>query len=184
MLLNADRSQLLVVDTQARLMPAIAEAERVLRHAEILLTSAERLRVPVTVTEQYPRGLGPTVPAILERLPAEAAVLPKTAFSAAAEPAIAERMASLRAAGRDQIVICGVEAHVCVLQTALGLKQEGLQVFVVGDAVSSRSGASVSAARARLGHAGCQWVTSEMVVFEWLGRAATEDFRALSALIK
>jgi nicotinamidase-related amidase len=156
----------------------------VLRHAEILLRSAERLSVPVTVTEQYPKGLGPTVPAILEALPAKAAVLPKTAFSAAAEPTIAERLQALTGAGRDHVVICGVEAHVCVLQTALGLKQEGLQVFVVGDAVSSREEASVSAASARLVQAGCQWVTTEMVVFEWLGRAATEDFRALSALIK
>jgi nicotinamidase-related amidase len=184
MLLEAARSQLVVIDVQARLMPAVVEADRVARHAGILLRSADRLGVPVCVTEQYPKGLGPTVSSVADALPEAAVVLSKTAFSAAAEPAFMERARTHRASGRDQVVICGAEAHVCVLQTALGLRASGFEVFVVGDAVSSRSSHSVSAACARLLHAGCHWVTTEMAVFEWLERAATDDFRALSALIK
>ncbi|MCB5176329.1 MULTISPECIES: hydrolase [Microvirga] len=184
MLLNAARSHLVVVDMQERLMPAILDGDQVVKRARVLIAAAARLGVPVTVTEQYPKGLGPTVSAVAEALPADPVVLPKMDFSAAGDAATMERMMALRAERRDQVVLCGVEAHVCVLQTALGLKNAGFDVFVTGDAVSSRSGHSVSAACARLLHAGCHWVTTEMVVFEWLERAGTDDFRALSALIK
>ena len=184
MLLNAERSHLLVVDVQARLMPAIHEGESVLRQVTILLEVAKRLGVPVTVSEQYPKGLGHTVPPVREALPADAVVLPKTTFSAARDPSISERMAILRADGRSQAVVCGAEAHICVLQSALELRSAGLDVFVVADAVSSRSPHSVSAACARLLHAGCHWVTTEMVAFEWMEQAATEDFRALAPLFK
>lgn len=184
MLLNAERSHLLVVDIQARLMPVIHEGGRLILNASILLQAAQRLRIPVTVTEQYPKGLGSTVPEIEGALPADAVTLPKTTFSAARDPQIAERIASLRGKGRHQLVVCGAEAHICVLQSALEFKGAGLDVFAVGDAVSSRSPHSVSAARSRLLHADCQWVTTEMVAFEWMGQAATDDFRALAPLFK
>ncbi len=184
MLLSAQRSQLIVVDVQARLMPAIAEADQLLANATILLKAARTLGVPVTVTEQYPKGLGTTVESVTEALPPDAVVLPKITFSAAGDAAIAERIAVLRGEGRDQLVICGAEAHVCVLQTALAFRNAGLNVFVVADAVSSRSAHSVNAACARLLHADCHWVTTEMVLFEWMERAGTYDFRSLSALIK
>jgi nicotinamidase-related amidase len=184
MLLSANRSQLVVVDVQTRLMPAIADADQILANAIILLTAADRLGVPVTVTEQYPKGLGATLESVLEAFPPETVVFPKTTFSAAGDAAIAERITALRGEGRDQLVICGAEAHVCVLQTALAFRNAGFNIFVVADAVSSRSQHSVNAACARLLHAGCHWVTTEMVVFEWMERAATEDFRALSPLIK
>lgn len=184
MLMKAERSHLLVIDIQSRLMPAIQDSEQVIRRTNALLQAAGRLGIPVTVTEQYPKGLGPTVSPVIEALPAGTAVLPKTSFSAAADSATLERVTSLRGSGRDQLVICGAEAHVCVMQSALGFRSAGLEVFVVADAVSSRSAHSVSAACARLLHAGCHWVTMEMVVFEWLERAATEDFRALSPLLK
>ncbi|MXQ14496.1 hydrolase [Microvirga makkahensis] len=184
MLLNANRSHLLVVDVQARLMPAIHESDSTLKNINTLLRAALRLGVPVTVSEQYPKGLGPTVASVAEALPAATPVFVKTSFSAAADPATAEHMVRLRGEGRDQLVICGAEAHICVLQSALGFKATGLETFVVADAVSSRSPHSVSAACARLLHAGCHWVTTEMVAFEWMERAATEDFRALSPLFK
>ena len=184
MLMDANRSHLLVVDVQARLMPAIHEGESLARHVNLLLEAAKRLMIPVTVTEQYPKGLGATLPEVQEALPADALTLPKTSFSAARNPEIAERIATLRGSGRDQLVICGAEAHVCVLQTALEFRSAGLDVFVVADAVSSRSPHSVSAACARLLHAGCHWVTTEMAVFEWMGEAATDDFRALAPLFK
>jgi nicotinamidase-related amidase len=184
MLMNASRSHLMVVDVQARLMPAIHEGEDLVRNVTILLEAAKRLGIPVTVTEQYPKGLGSTVPAVLEALPGDAATLSKTAFSAGRDPSISERAAAMRGSGRDQLVICGAEAHICVLQSALEFRLSGLEVFVVADAVSSRSPHSVSAACARLLHAGCHWVTTEMTAFEWMGRAATDDFRALSPLFK
>jgi nicotinamidase-related amidase len=184
MLMNAERSHLIVVDLQARLMPAILDGETIIPRVNILSKAAARLGIPVTVTEQYPQGLGPTVSAVLESVPGDAVVLTKTSFSAAGDRATAERVTSLRGRGLNQLVICGVEAHVCVLQTALGFRNAGFDVFVVADAVSSRSAHSVSAACARLLHAGCHWVTTEMVVFEWLERAATEDFRALAPLLK
>lgn len=165
-------------------MPAVDGADRVAANAGILIRSAERLGIPITVTEQYPKGLGRTVPDVADRLPDSAAILPKTAFSGAGEPAIAAHLARLRAEDRDQAILCGAEAHVCVLQTALGLRAEGMTVFVVADAVSSRSPHSVAAAQARLVQAGCVWVTTEMVVFEWLERAGTEEFRALAPLIR
>ena len=184
MMMNASRSHLVVIDIQARLMPAIPDAEAVIRNSNILLQAAARLGIPVTVTEQYPKGLGTTAESITEALPIDAVVLPKTTFSATGDEAIMERVAALRAEGRNQVVICGAEAHVCVLQSALGFRNAGLEVFVVGDAVSSRSAHSVSAACARLLHAGCHWVTTEMALFEWMERAATDDFRALAPLIR
>ena len=184
MLLSAKRSHLLVVDIQARLMPAIHEGDALLKNVNVLLQAATRLGVPVSVTEQYPKGLGETVASVVEALPAATPVLTKTSFSAAGDAATAERVAALRGEGRDQLVLCGAEAHICVLQTALGFKNMGLDIFVVADAVSSRSPHSVNAACARLLHANCHWVTTEMVAFEWMERAATEDFRALSPLFK
>ena len=184
MLMKASRSHLLVVDVQARLMPAIHEGEGLVRNVTILLEAAKRLGIPVTVTEQYPKGLGATMPAVLEALPGEAVTLSKTTFSAAREPSIAERIATLRGSGRDQLVVCGAEAHICVMQSALEFRQSGFEVFVVADAVSSRSPHSVSTACARLLHAGCHWVTTEMAAFEWMERAATDEFRALSPLFK
>ncbi|MEE1611270.1 hydrolase [Microvirga sp. CF3016] len=184
MLLDAKRSQLLVVDLQARLMPAIHDGEAVLRNVRTLLEAAKRLGIPVTVTEQYPQGLGATVPPMQEALPTDAVTLAKTSFSAVRAPAIAERVAALRGSGLHQLVVCGTEAHICVLQSALEFRNTGLDVYVVADAVSSRSQHSVAAACARLLHAGCHWVTTEMAVFEWMGEAATDDFRALAPLFR
>ena len=184
MLLDAARSHLIVVDVQQRLLPAILDGDKLLPRISILLRGAERLGIPVTVTEQYPKGLGPTVPAVRQDLPAGAEIMPKMTFSAARDAAISERVDREKAEGRDQLVICGTEAHVCVLQTALDFEASGFTIAVVADAVSSRAASSVSAACARLLHADCHWVTTEMVIFEWLGQAGTDDFRALSALIR
>ncbi|KAA2234689.1 isochorismatase family protein [Salinarimonas soli] len=184
MLLDARRSILVVVDIQERLLPVMQEPERVVRSTAMLLAGAGRLQVPVLVTEQYPRGIGHTVGPLREALPEGARVVEKLAFSGAREPAVAQAAEALRAGGRDQLVVAGIEAHVCVLQTALGFRALGYEVAVVADAVSSRAAHSLSAATARLLHAGCQWVTTEMVLFEWLERAGTEDFRALLPLIK
>jgi nicotinamidase-related amidase len=183
-LLTVERSQLLVIDLQERLLPVIAGSDRVLRNVHLLLRAAALLGVPVTVTEQNPGGLGRTVASVLDLLTPETPILPKMSFAATGDPALRERIAGLSMSGRDQVVLCGTEAHVCVLQTALGLRAGKSEVVVVGDAVSSRLPESASVAGDRLRQAGCYWITAEMAVFEWLERAGTDAFRALLPLLK
>lgn len=180
MLLAAPHAQLLVIDIQTRLLPVMRDGPRVVRNSGILLRAARKLGLPVLLTEQYPQGLGPTVPEIMADA-GDALVLPKMHFSAASDPAIHTR---IEAAARPQIVIAGIEAHVCVLQTALTLVEQGQQVFVVADAVSSRHADSIAVALQRLQAAGVQIVTTEMCLFEWLGNAAHAEFKNLSSLIK
>jgi nicotinamidase-related amidase len=180
MLIERSNSLLLVVDIQSRLMPAIHQAEMVELGAVILLDAAARLGVPRLISEQYPKGLGPTVP-VVANAAGDVVPLPKIAFSCAADPGIA---AAIRAAGRQQIVLAGAEAHVCVLQSALGFKAEGYDVVIVADATSSRRPESKAVALRRAVQAGIVVATVEMVLFEWLGAAGTEEFRAISRLIK
>ncbi len=176
MLLRAERSALLVVDVQARLVPAISEGERVIANCAWLIGVARELDVPVRVSEQYPKGIGPTVEEV-RRLVEDAEVLEKTHFSCGAEPDCREALLEL---GREQIVVCGVEAHVCVLQTVLDLLELDKRVFVVADAVSSRRPADAECALRRMRQGGAEIVTREMVAFEWLHKAATDRFRKIS----
>lgn len=180
MLIDAGRSVLLLVDVQENLGPVMAEPRAVYRNCSLLLRGAARLGIPVIASEQYPKGLGPTLGELKAWLP-DGAVMEKIHFSCAAEPAIVER---LRALGRDQLVVAGIEAHVCVLQSALGLQAAGYQVFVAGDACSSRLAANHASALARMAANGIDVVVSESVIFEWLHRAGTPEFKDLIALIK
>lgn len=180
MLIDRKQSLLLIVDVQEKLAPAIHDGTAAIANNRRLLAAAERLGVPVFVSEQNVRGLGPTVPE-LQPLPAAAQRFDKLHFSCAREPGFLERLAQT---GRRQIVVTGMEAHVCVLQTVLGLLGSGYAVFLVEDAASSRTAANRAAAIARARTAGAQIVTTEMVCFEWLERAGTDDFRALLPLIK
>lgn len=176
-LLERERSELLVVDVQQRLLPAIADGEAVRDAVGWLVRLAGELDVPVTVSEQYPRGLGHTDETLAALLGAGARVLEKMHFSCAAEPAFRQALAE---GGRDCFVIAGTEAHVCVLQTAIGLHEAGFQVAVVADAVGSRRPQDRDLALARLRESGVDVVSREMVAFEWLHRAGTEVFRRLS----
>jgi nicotinamidase-related amidase len=179
-LIEAAASCLIAVDLQERLAPAISGGGEVVRKAGLLLRAAARLKVPVLLTEQYPKGLGTTLPEIA-RLAPQADKLEKIAFSALAEKGFRER---LRALGRRQVVLLGTEAHVCVLQTGLEILGDGSALFVVADAVGSRDPADAQAALRRLERAGAVIVTAEMVVFEWLRRAGTDDFHHLLPDIK
>ena len=146
MLLQRDKSCLIVIDIQEKLLPAMSEAGAVVANTERLLKAAGRLGVPALFSEQYPKGLGPTVVA-LAPYAAKAAPVSKTEFSCAIAPGFVER---LRATGREQAVLTGIEAHVCVLQTALGLREMGFAVFVVADAISSRKAESAALALERM----------------------------------
>lgn len=176
MLMRAETSCLLVVDLQERLMPAINLADQVVENSAWLIQIAQRLSVPVLASEQYPRGLGRTVTAIRELLPANA-VVEKNHFSCAAE---LECMRRIDLLGRDQMVLVGVEAHVCVLQTALDLKMVGKEVYLVADGVSSRSSRDTELALERMRAEGVRIVSREMVAFEWLHQAGTDRFREIS----
>jgi isochorismate hydrolase len=185
MLIQRERACLLVVDMQERLLPAMTGAEPLLRQAEILIRAAKRLDLPILASEQYPKGLGSTVPALRDLLGNEIPPYPKTHFSCTEDPDIRARLQTLaQECGRDQAVVLGVEAHVCVLQTALGLPRLGLAPFVVGDAVASRQPESRQMALDRMARDGVEIVTTEMVLFEWLGKAGTAEFKELSALIR
>lgn len=180
MLIEREKSCLLVVDIQEKLAPAVAEPAGVIRNSSILMQAAARLGVPVILSEQYPQGLGPTVPE-LRALAPDSARLGKISFSCAGDPGLNQR---LRETGRSQLVVCGMEAHVCVLQTALGYKGDGYRMFVVADAVSSRAPANREMALRRMAENGVELVTTEMVVFEWLAKAGTAEFKELSRLIR
>lgn len=173
-------SQLLLVDAQARLVPAIHDRETVVAALLRLLRAARLLDVPVRATEHCPEAIGGTVEALADRLPA-GAVLAKRHFDATAEPGIAEAVAGL---GRPAVVLAGVEAHVCVAQTALGLLRLGYPVFLVEDACGSRHPADREAGLARLRAAGCVPVTVEAMIFEWLGSADHPAFREALAIVK
>jgi nicotinamidase-related amidase len=181
MLIDADLSILMVVDVQARLLPAMADPAAVLRRVTLLMTAARRLGVPIIVTEHCADRIGASV-AEVAALAAPGETLPKVHFAAAAEPAIAARVAAYRP--RRQAVLCGIETHVCVLQTALGLKARGLDVFLAADAAGTRRALDAELGLRRLGGAGVTCVSSEMVVFEWLRRADAPEFRELLGLIK
>jgi nicotinamidase-related amidase len=200
MLLDVTDSQLVLVDYQQRLMPALPDGERVLAQAVILARSAHLLGVPVWGTEQNPDKLGPNdarLKAVCQR------TLPKMSFGAAAAGLMDCLQPPVRAAGgnarslprhlqkaptvvppRQTVVIAGCEAHVCLLQTALELVEQEVDVWVVTDACASRTERNRDAAFDRLAGAGCELVTTEMVVFEWLQSADHPHFREIQALIK
>ena len=180
MLIRRPDSLLLVVDIQQKLAPAIHDSERVVANSVRLLDGARQLGVPAFVSEQYIKGLGPSLEAI-RTAAVDARFFEKTHFSCAAEPGVIDL---LRAAKRPQIILTGTEAHVCVLQTAFGLLAAGFEVYLVADAASSRTPENRSAAVERMRAAGIGIVTTEMVLFEWLHQAGTDDFRQLLPLIK
>ena len=180
MLLKPEQSLLLLIDLQARLVPHVHDNERVLFNNDRLLQASHCLKIPRLVTEQNPGSLGTTVPQLRSQV-ADGHVLEKIHFNAYSEASIQHTLDGL---DRRQLVLTGAESHVCVLQTALGLLQAGYQVFVAEDACSSRSQQDKQVALARLHQAGAIIVSTEMIMFEWLQRADSDNFRALLPLIR
>lgn len=179
MLLQRDQSALILVDYQARLMPAIHEGAQVVRQAVWLAQVARALGVPVWATEQNPRALGGNAP---ELLPWVDHTLPKMHFSAVADGLVAAVRAQARQA--QQWVMAGCETHVCLLQTALEARQAGLQVAVVPQACGSRRPDDKAQALQRLTQAGVTLVAPEMVAFEWMRGCEHPAFREVLGLIK
>ncbi len=180
MLMTARDSGLVIVDVQERLLPAMADPDSVVRGCGTLMQAARRLDLPMLVSEQYPKGIGPTV-AALKALMAPDAVLEKLHFSCGEDPGVTDR---LRGFGRRQVVVAGIEAHVCVLQSALRFRQQGYEVFVAADACSSRVPRNAEIGFDRLRQNGVSVVSVEMVLFEWLNCAGTPEFKDLMKLIK
>lgn len=180
MLIQREASLLLVIDIQEKLAPAIFEGERVVRNCVRLLQGAQQLGVPCYIAEHCASSIGPTLPEI-RNATVSPIFLPKTHFSCAAEPGALD---GLRATGRQQVVLVGMECHVCVLQSAFGLREAGFDVFVAADATSSRTPENHQAGVERMRADGIHVVSTEMVIFEWLHRAATDDFRALLPLLR
>lgn len=200
MLLDAEDSQLVLVDYQQRLMPVIHEGERVVANALRLARVAALLEVPLWATEENPQGLGGTVEALQPLVAGR--VLSKMAFDATSvllpklKPAPRQQGGNARSLpkhlqkaapqqpARETIVLAGCEAHVCLMQTALGLLEEEVDVWVVTDACSSRSERNRDAAFDRLAAAGAELVTTEMVAFEWLRDAGHPRFREVLTIVK
>lgn len=174
MLLNHAHATLLVIDVQEKLLPAIEDAERLSRQLAWLIGVCRDGKLPVLFSEQYPRGLGPTLPA-LRALAPDAEVVEKVHFSCVAAGCLPAALLA-----RQQWVLCGMETHVCVLQTAIELLALGKTVFVVADAVGSRHRHDHQLALARLRDAGGQIITREMVLFEILRTAGSEQFKQAS----
>ncbi|MEQ8250276.1 MAG: isochorismatase family protein [Oceanibaculum nanhaiense] len=180
MLLHHGDCSLLLIDAQEKLLPALRGQDGMVAACDLLLRAARELRVPVLATAQYPKGLGGVVPGLAGLLPPGSTV-EKIAFDAMAEPGVPARVKTL---GRPKVVLCGAEAHVCVLQTAFGLQAAGYKVIVAADAVASRDAEDRQRGLARMDRAGMLVATSEMVVFEWLRRADTAVFKAMIPFIK
>jgi len=181
LLCSAATSRLLVIDIQTRLAAAMPNDDRarVIRNTGLLLQAATLLAVPTCLSEQYPKGLGPTEEAVTAQLPTTTQRIEKTCFAACGADGF-PRDAHCAA----QYVLAGMEAHVCVLQTALELHALGESVFVVADAVCARNPANTANALSRLRQAGVIITNTESIIFEWLRDARHEHFKTLSALLR
>jgi nicotinamidase-related amidase len=172
---------LLVIDLQEKLLPAIADGERVVKRCATLIRAARVLEMPIVWSEQYVKGLGATVQPIAEAIGDAARPIEKMTFGCLASPPLAE---AARATGRRQLVLCGIETHVCVLQTALEALDAGWQVFVVEDAVGSRRLSDGDVALRRMTQAGVVPASVEMLVMEGLRQAGTDAFKAVLPMLK
>jgi nicotinamidase-related amidase len=177
--LTATGTTLLVVDVQTKLLPLIPRAAELLGATRMLLEVAKLLGVPVLATEQYPQGLGPSAPEVVDLLPGDRPA--KVEFSCCAAPEVGLRLRELQ---RPAVLLAGIETNVCVLQTALDLVADGFQVAVAADAVAARYPLDHDLALRRMERAGVLLTTAETAAFEWLGTSAHPQFKALSRLIR
>ncbi len=178
--LTRAKAGLVVVDVQERLLPAILERQRVVQNTVRLIQGAAILQVPIFATEQYRKGLGPTVPEVAAAIPGFAP-MEKLAFSACGAAGF---IGALEQKKVSEAILCGIEAHVCVSQTCLDLLENGFRVFVAADAVSSRTPENYRSGLDRMRAAGAVIMSTEMVLFELLERAGTDEFKQILNLVK
>lgn len=179
-MLDGAKAVLVAVDLQERLLPAIFERERVLRRSLLLLKAAELLRVPVVLTSQYKKGLGEVLPEVRLAAPS-AEPLDKVSFGCFGDERF---LGALDALGRRQLLVTGIESHICVTQTVLGALARGYRVHVASDAVSSRSEADWKVGLHRMEQAGAVLSSSEMALYELLRRSDSAAFKQLLPLLK
>lgn len=179
--LRPERTALLLIDLQERLLPAIAGRERILKNSLLLVALAQRLHIPMVLTTQYRQGLGAVAPEVLGAA-GGAEPLDKVTFGCFWNEAFLKRMDEM--ADRDQLLIAGVETHICVCQTVLGALEKSYAAHVVCDAVGSRSEANHEIGLARMERAGALLSSTEMAVYELLGRSDTATFKEMLPLLK
>jgi nicotinamidase-related amidase len=177
-------SQLLIIDAQERLAAAMPKDDltRALANIKRLVTAAKILDIPIIATQHNSKGLGPIIQSIREDLPGDVEPTEKTCFSCCTATGFERNLE--REPGRKQVVMVGMEAHICIVQTASGLRRWGYQVFVAEDAICSRHPAHRLNAVGRMRHAGIQITNAESVGFEWLGDSSHERFREVWSLFK
>ena|SRR5688500_5932369 len=178
-LLERNKTALLVIDVQERLMPVIQNQELMFANVNKLLRGSEILELETIVTEQYPKGLGNTCKEI--QLPEDIQLIEKVCFSCMMSEQLNEQ---LKLTNIKSLILCGAEAHICVLKTALDALKEGYEVHVVADAVGSRTPENKTLALERMRQAGAFITSTEMILFMLLDKAGTDEFKAISKLIK
>lgn len=176
MLLDAKQSLVLLIDAQEKLTPLVHDHQKLVTHCHWLLSIAREVGIPIVVSEQYPKGLGHTISSLAEFKTQDNSA-EKLTFSCTEDASCMNMFSKFK---RNQIVLMGIEAHVCVLQTAIGLTERGFHVFVVVDAVSSRSSLDKKFALKRMKQHGVELITREMAVFEWLKQSGTPLFKTIS----
>lgn len=174
-------TSLLVVDVQERLFPHVERACEIVQRIQLVIKGFQILHIPIFVSEQYPKGLGNTIEGLKACLPADQTYFSKTSFSCLGDPLVKAQMLKIPV---SQWVLVGIEAHVCILQTAKDLLAEGKQVVVLNDAISSRSIYDFSTAIAELRDIGVRISSTETILFELLRDASSAEFKAISQLIK
>ncbi|MBO7146223.1 MAG: isochorismatase family protein [Lentisphaeria bacterium] len=170
-----------VVDLQEKLVPAMGNSENLMKRVKILLGGLQSLEIPVLATEQYPKGLGATLPEVSELFTPGAAVIEKNSFSCFGTESFAE---AARQCGRKNMILLGVESHVCVFQTALDALELGYTVYLVEDCIDSRFASDKAAAIAALRDAGVKILTSEMILFMLMRASSHPAFKTISKLIR
>jgi nicotinamidase-related amidase len=179
--MERDQTALVVVDVQDKLLPAIHGREKLLRKTELLIAGAILNKIPIIVTEQYPAGIGPTEASIIAALGEHYQPIEKNTMSTLGEPSF---VTALEKTNARQILLCGIEAHVCVYQTARDLRSEGRAVHLISDCVSSRDTDDKEIALRRMDQIGCCLSSSEMVIFDLLQVSGTPEFKEWIKLIR
>jgi nicotinamidase-related amidase len=179
--LRAEECALAVIDIQEKLLPSIWEKERVVRNSQLLVRMAEAMDIPILVSAQYVKGLGPTVPEIASLLP-EIRPIEKLEFGCFGNDAFCSAVEGL--AGRNTLLVCGIESHICVMQTALGALNQGMRVHVAADAVSSRTELNWKLGLERMRDAGAVISSTEMMLYELMGKSGTPVFKEMLKWVK